>query len=429
MSHSHASLHRQQGFIRPRVTRFVGLYCLILLTLYNLAAAGLIALPVQIILKNQLHLPPTQVSVFTFLTHWPYIIGFAFGFLRDRWRPFGKGDTGYFVGVPVAMCLVYATLAYVPHTYGNLVLGLTVLAALSALLGAAAQGLVAAIAKDFGMTGRLSVISYMTLNGALVFQQAFGGWLDEHVSHRAPFLVSACVASGVLLVAFWHPRAIFRSGCEVFVAVIPEEAPVAIRRLLRHKTIYLAAAVLFLWNFAPGWGTPLFFYLTNGKGLSESEFGASQGWVRMGQVLAALGYMALCTRVKFKSLLCFGTLLGVVGGPIFLFIHSPREANLICLLAGASCGIAVAAYYDLLIRCCPKELEGVAFMVGQGAVVFAHPLSDLLGSYLYEKGGFNLALAITTTVTALIFLPILLLPNSVTDPREGMAVLDADPPA
>jgi len=38
-------------------------------------------------------------------------------------------------------------------------------------------------------------------------------------------------------------------------------------------------------------------------------------------------------------------------------------------------------------------------------------------------------LAITTTVTALIFLPILLLPNSVTDPREGMAVLDADPPA
>src|SRR5471030_74618 len=89
--------------ISPRVTRFVGFYCLVLLTLFNLAAAGLIAVPVQFILKNQLHLPPTQISVFGFLTDGPYFIGFAFGFLRDRWRPFGKGDSGYFVFVPLLM--------------------------------------------------------------------------------------------------------------------------------------------------------------------------------------------------------------------------------------------------------------------------------------------------------------------------------------
>jgi len=427
MSIPSVSLQKQQDPISPRVTRLVGFYCLVLLTVYNLASAGLIGVPIQFILKNQLHLHPTQVSLFGFLTDGPYFFGFAFGFLRDRWRPFGKGDSGYFVFVPLLMGLVFVLLAYVPHTYGILVAGLVVLAALSSLLGAAAQGLVAAIAKDFGMMGRLSVVSYMTMKGALVYQQAVGGWLDEN-SHVAPFLVSACVCLTVLLVAFWHPKAIFRSGSEVFVSVIPENATVAIKRLLRHKAVYIPALVLFLWDFAPGWGTPLFFYLTNTQKLSETAFGTSQGWLRLGQVLAALCYAWLCTRFRFKPLLYWGTFLGVIGGPTFLLIHSPGQANMVCLIAGASCGIAVAAYYDLLFRCCPKELEGVAFMVSYSAFTLAGDGSDILGSYLYEKGGFGLALAISMAFTALIFIPLIFLPRSATDPQEGQALIDWDPP-
>jgi MFS family permease len=414
--------------IPPRVTRFVGFYCLVLLTLYNLASAGLIAVPVQFILKNQLHLQPTQISVFGFLTDGPFFIGFAFGFLRDRWRPFGKGDTGYFTFVPILMGLVFVVLAYTPHTYATLVAGFVALAALSSLLGAAAQGLVAAVAKDFGMMGRLSVVTYMTMKGSLVYQQSVGGWLDENISHTAPFIVSACVCISVLLMAFWHPKAIFRSGHEVFVSVIPEGAGDAFKRLLRHKAIYIPALVLFLWDFAPGWGTPLFFYLTNTQKLSESAFGASQGWLRLGQVLAALGYAWLCTRIKFKPLLYWGTVLGVVGGPAFLLIHTSGQANFVCLIAGASCGIAVSAYYDLLFRCCPKELEGVAFMVSYAAFTFAGDGSDILGSFLYEKGGFGLALVISMAFTALIFIPIMFLPKSATDPNEGEAIVDADPP-
>jgi MFS family permease len=428
MSHPGIGPQSPQLSISPRVTRFVGLYCLVLLTLYNLAAAGLIGVPVQFILKNQLHLQPTQVSVFGFLTDGPYFIGFAFGFLRDRWRPFGKGDTGYFLFVPLLMGLVYVVLGYVPHTYGVLVAGLIVLAALSSLLGAAAQGLVAAIAKDFGMMGRLSVVSYMTYKGALVYQQSVGGWLDEHSSHVAPFLVSGAVCVSVLLMAFWHPRVIFRSGKEVFVSVIPEGATAAFKRLLRHKAVYIPALVLFLWDFAPGWGTPLLFYLTNVQKLTESEFGASQGWLRLGQVLAALCYAGLCTRFKFKPLLYWGTFLGVIGGPTFLLIHSPGQANIVCLIAGASCGIAVASYYDLLFRCCPKELEGVAFMVSYAAFTLAGDASDILGSFLYEKGGFGLALAISMAFTALIYVPLIFLPRSATDPHEGEAIVDVDPP-
>jgi len=412
----------------PRVTRFVGFYSVVLMTLYNLAATGLIAVPVQFILKDQLHMGATAQSTFGFLTDAPYFVGFAFGFLRDRWRPFGKGDRGYFFAVPILMAVVYVWMAYAPHTYPVLLVGMIALSALSAVLGAAAQGLLAAIAKDFGMMGRLSVVILVTVRGSLIYGSGLGGWLGEHTKPAVPFLLSAAVCLTVLVMAFWRPRTIFRSGDEVFVSVIPEGAVAAINRLVRHKAVYIPAIVLFLWEFAPGWGTPLLFYLTKTVHLSESAYGSSQAWLRFGTVLAALSYTWLCTRFRFKPLLNLGTFLGVIGGPAFLLIHTPGQADIVSFLAGVSCGLALTAYYDLLVRCCPKELEGVAFMLTYSVFTLAGDSSDIFGSYLYEGGGFARALAISTAGTALIFIPIALLPKAVADPQEGDRIVDPDPP-
>jgi MFS family permease len=109
-------------------------------------------------------------------------------------------------------------------------------------------------------------------------------------------------------------------------------------------------------------------------------------------------------------------------------IHSPTEANIISFLAGISCGLALAAYYDLLVRCCPKELEGVAFMLTYGALTLASDSSDIFGSWLYEKGGFRLALIFATIATGLIFIPLLALPRAISEPEEGERMTDPDPP-
>jgi hypothetical protein len=145
-------------------------------------------------------------------------------------------------------------------------------------------------------------------------------------------------------------------------------------------------------------------------------------------VVAALLYPLLCTRFRFKPLLNLGTFLGVIGGPAFLLIHTVGQANVVSFLAGASCGIALAAYYDLLVRCCPKELEGVAFMLTMAMFTLASDASDIFGSWLYEKGGFALALAISTAGTALIFIPIAFLPKAISEPQEGERMIDTDPP-
>jgi MFS family permease len=192
--------------------------------------------------------------------------------------------------------------------------------------------------------------------------------------------------------------------------------------------VYLPAIALFLWEFAPGWGTPLDYFLTDKVHGNTDAFGAARGWQYIGNVAAALAYLWLYRKFGLRSLLNWGTFLGVVGGMSFLLIRDPSQANLICFLAGASCGVALASYYSLLIRCCPKELEGVAYMLSYAAFTLAADVSNIVGSWLYDRGGFGLALGISTAVTALIFIPIWFVPRQISDPVEGVTIVDADPP-
>ena len=106
------------------------------MVLFNLAAAGVISTPISFILKDKVS--PVQLSLFGFFGDTPFFVGFAFGFLRDRWRPFGKGDRGYFVIAPALMTLASLWIAFTPHTYANLVAGVVMFSISAALLGAAA---------------------------------------------------------------------------------------------------------------------------------------------------------------------------------------------------------------------------------------------------------------------------------------------------
>ena len=55
-------------------------------------AVGLINIPVSFFLKNRLHLAAHEQAIFRLWIGAPLFVSFVFGFLRDRWSPFGSGD-------------------------------------------------------------------------------------------------------------------------------------------------------------------------------------------------------------------------------------------------------------------------------------------------------------------------------------------------
>jgi hypothetical protein len=100
-------------------------------------------------------------------------------------------------------------------------------------------------------------------------------------------------------------------------------------------------------------------------------------------------YSSLCalwtfsTSHYFKTLLWLGTLLAIPQFAPLLFVNS-LEQGLICAAPiGLMGGIATAAYLDLIIRSCPRGLQGTMIMMSGGMYFLSTRVGDIVGTYLF----------------------------------------------
>src|SRR4029079_14978954 len=130
-----------------------------MLTLGLAEPTGLVSLPILFWLKNGLGVGPQSVAGYEALVVVPTSFGFAFGFLRDRWKPFGRDDRAYFFLVAPIAIWMYCWVASDTLTLPQLVLAMFVASAALECMHATAEAFVTAAAQRHGMTGRLSALS------------------------------------------------------------------------------------------------------------------------------------------------------------------------------------------------------------------------------------------------------------------------------
>ncbi|MDE3131381.1 MAG: MFS transporter, partial [Acidobacteriota bacterium] len=184
--------------------------------------------------------------------------------------------------------------------------------------------------------------------------------------------------------------------------------------------IYPALLIWFLWNFAPGSVTPLQFFLQDKLHADDATFSLWNAIFAGSFIPTYMLYGALCRRVKLGRLIFWGTLVGVPQMIPLLFIHTPQGALLTAAPTGLMGGLASAAYLDLIIRSCPKGLEGTILMMTTAFYYIVSRLGDLLGTALYEKfGGFTICVTAITVVYAAILPTLLLVPRRLLATADG----------
>ncbi len=385
---------------------------------------GLAQLPIQFFLKDRLHLMPEQQATFGLLAFTPFYAGFLFGFLRDRWRPFGWGDRGYLLLTTPFAVACYCWLAWSPVTYPRLLAAVLLTALVFQGLLAATQGLLATVGQQRMMTGRLGAMWMFALTAPGVIAGLGGGWLAAHVSMRATFLLVAAITLALFFQAFWKPAGVFAEGTEE-TRLMDESGLQAIRRLFRHRPYWLAAGVMLCWNFVPGWFTPLLFHMTKTVKMSSDQYGLFQAVMAAGNGVAIIFYGFLCRRMTLHPLLWIGTLFGIIPSVMMFLIHTPSQGMVLAFIAGPLNGIANAAYMDLLIRSCPRKMEGTGTTLVYSINLLAVAVSDVFGAWLYQRGGYVLAFSVSAMTTATVFLFIPFLPRHLIAYRDGEQQLEA----
>lgn len=400
------------------------------LLLFSFAAPylPLIAVPVLFFLKNRLHLSATQTAFFALIASIPLMLGFVFGFIRDRWSPFGLGDRGHLMVFGLLTAAIYAALAFAPPSYPVLLTGVLLATASIQLVFGAANGLASTIARRHAMTGQMSTAMNLANSVPVAAASLAGGLLsnalekgDAAQAARTPFLTGAALLLAIAAFGAFGPRRLFVEGRSAPQAVTPLAD---LRRLARTWPVYPALAIQLLWQFGPAAGAAMQYHLSGDLHATDTQVGAFFAVFYGSFIPVYVLYGFLAQRFSLTVLMWVGAVMAVPQMAPLLFIKSASLAVWSALPLGLLGGIGQVAFWDLAMRACPKGLEGTMMMLLWSCYWISYRLGDLWGGDLYDHhGGFTVAIWATIGVYALI-LPVLLLV-----PRRITAGVDATAPA
>jgi len=413
--------------LSPSVRHSIFLYLGILIVLLALGgpSGGLIDIPISFLLKNTLHLTSHEVANFRLVAAIPLYLSFVFGFIRDMWNPLGMRYSGFMLLFGGIGALLYVVFAFTPMTYASLLVATMVLTASFLFVSSAQTGMTSAIGQQHAMTGQVSAVWNVFLSiptvAALLMGGTLSGWLEEQSADDAVtilFLVGAAVMAAIALYALWRPA-------EVFDNIRAENGAAPIKdlaRLVRHWPIYPALLVWLLWNFAPGSTTPLQYHLQNSLHATDAQWGQWNAIFAGSFIPTFIGYGLLCRRFPLETLLWWGTVLAVPQMVPLLFIDTITQALIAAVPIGLMGGLATGAYLDLIMRSCPRGLQGTTLMMSNSLYFVVVRFGDVLGTHLYDRyGGFTVCVVAITVVYALILPTLLLVPKHLIATADGQA--------
>ena len=397
----------------------------LLLLEFAATSGGLIGLPITFFLKNRLHLSAQAVATFNLWASIPLYLSFAFGFLRDRWSPFGAGDRGHLIVFGLITAALFAALAFIAPTYAVLMGGVMLVSCGNLMAGSAARGLTSAIGQDNAITGQAGAIVNIAALLPSLIAYGLGGVLSQALEGRSAgsaarilFLVGAALMIGVAVFGVAGPRRLFAARPKAEASAVTAFGDMA--RLARHWPIYPVLLIYALWQFAPAGGAALQYHLANTLHATDAQVGLWYALFAAGFIPVIAGYGWLCRKVKLQTLLWLGTALAIPQFAPFLVIQTVNQALVAALVMSVMGGLAQAAYTDLAIRACPPGLQGTMMMFLITMYWVPARFGDLWGTYLYEQqGGFHTAALATIGVYALIIPVLLFVPRTLTSGVDG----------
>ena len=422
---AHALAPPLSGGRRRQAFLFGGL--LLVLMNFSSPAGGMIDIPVTFFLKNRMHVEANELAVFKLWIGAPLFLGFVFGFIRDRWSPFGGGDRAHLIVFGVTTALIYGAMCLLNPTYSVFLIGLFIATMAFRMVSSAAYGITNTIAQKHAVSGQMS--SVISIGGAIPDLLSFigGGMLSQTLegegaaaAARILFFCAAGLMIAIAVMGLLGPRWVFEEARQEIVEVnIVQD----LKRIARHWPIYPAMLIQLLWQFSPSTGTVLQYHIVDHLHATDAQWGLWQGLFFGSFIPIYMAYALLSRRFALRPLLWFGFGLAVFQMCPLLFVDNAIGALIAAVPMGVIGGMAQAAIVDLVIRSAPRGSQGTMMMLFYALYYFSVRFGDLFGTWIYDRhGGFIPTVVITIAVYVLILPVILLVPQRLTATKDGETI-------
>ena len=372
---------------------------------------GLIAQPLNYYLKQTFGWTPVQVTAYLTILNLPWIIKPVYGIVSDFLPLFGYRRRSYLVLANAAAAVAYCWVTQITAP-SQLVFILLLTAYAMAVSSTLCGAVLVENGQRWGASDAFVNQQWLWFNIAALLSGFVGGQLVERLSPAAALHSAAAIiaiAPLAVVAAVWFLISEPKSHINL------SEMKQTFKSLLAAFTtreLWVVGLFLFLYYLNPGFGTALYYHMTDDLKFSQEYIGILGSISSAGWIAGALLYHRLLTGITAKALLNFSILFGTVTTAAFLLLRDEASAAFINFFSGAAGMIAFVATLTLAADYCPQRSEGFAFAALMSITNFSAALSDNIGSFLYEHAfhrHLNSLILVSAAFTALAvaFVPLL----------------------
>jgi MFS family permease len=365
-------------------------------------------LPLQFLLKNDVHVTREQMAAFFFWCGLAWYLKPLAGILTDAFPFFGTRRRHYLLFSSALTALSWIGMAFLPHTYGALLLG-AMIVNLSMVMGSTVIGAYLVEAgQRMGATGRLTALRMVVYNFCTLIQGPLGGFLAT-VGFTWATGANAALALTIFPIAFIYLKE--QRAVQDRTNVVFGNAAQQLKTIMRSKNLWVALVFIALFHFSPGFNTPLFYIQTDELHFSKQAIGNLGVFSGACAILAAILYSQLIKHFNIRILLLMTVTASACGTLFYLFYSSWIPAVLIECQNGFFFGLAEITILDLAARATPKGCEGLGYSLMLSIRNVALFGADVVGSYLADhKWPFAHLVYLNAGTTAVVLVIVPLLP-------------------
>lgn len=372
-------------------------------------------LPLQHLLKTELHVSREQMAGFFFLCGLAWYFKPFAGILTDAFPLFKTRRRHYLLVSSVLACVSWIALAFVPHTYNALLLGCIIVNVFMVIASTVTGGFLVEAGQRLGATGRLSALRQVITSVCGLINGPLAGLLAS-----GAFAVAAGVNAAIVVSVFpiaWiflreKPQAV--ANADAF-----HNAGAQLKTIFRSRNLWFAILFIGLFYFSPGFTTPLYYRQTDELKFSQQFIGNLGVFSSGAGLLGAALYGVLIRKLSIRTMIMIGVVTGAAGTLLYLFYTGATNAMMIETQNGFFFTLAEVALLDLAARATPKGCEALGYSLILSMRNIALFGADIVGSHLSDnKWPFADLVYLNAGTTAVVLILLPFLPRALMQSRD-----------
>ncbi len=357
-------------------------------------------LSINHILKDQLHVTASGLSLFGLITGLAWYCKPIAGILTDAFPIFGTRRRHYLILSVLLAGVCWLAAGMVPKTLGSLTLIFTIVNCFLVMASTVLGAYLVESGQYAKATGRLTALRMFAMHTGFLMAGPLGGLLAGTAFMFAAGANAILVAALVPVVYFFlreRPQTVAASDSLT-------KTGDQLGTILRSPTLWWAVLFTAFFYFAPGFGGSALYFIQKDKLRFTDPFIGSLTLFSGGAgLLAAVCYGYISRRLPLRTLISLGAAAASLTALSYLFYTGPKQALVAESLYGFGTALADLAFIDLAARATPPGCEGLGYALIVSVNNLISQLADYLASKLYDhKVPFSELVILNAATTALI---------------------------